>query len=561
MPLGESRGLVEIAKVLGERAKKGMTSGLNSIPGVGKRAGRPVSGQGVPAERAEAPDRYGSHFATLLSAKLQPVVRDGNKLYEVPIAVTGSWVKHGRRFEITPEDLAAMVVNFNKRQNEQIVIDYEHASETPEVAHGGPIPAAGWIHHLECGNRESGFGRGEDAPPLSPLPTPNSLRALVEWTPEAERLIQQGAYRFFSPAIDWGYRDKQTGEPQGATLTSGALTNHPFLEELPPIMLTDLDGAELSVINHQGPGDLSPCTATDGSPTTDVVNSNLDQPLESVLASVGPQSPLPNGAGEGGSKVNKLTLRKLQDGPLAGHHGVFDINEPIGYVNPDEFRDYLKQRVKTGEFNDLFDESELSESADRATRVFAERVGMPGASPNAVRDRLALAGAGSEGTVSSGVLRLFETVKDGVMNQVRAVELARDDKITLADYIAVQDAEKKLDEAVREGKILPRDRQFFFRDAVERPAEFADFVRRAVPVVRLGSQGIGSAGDISVDEEVEIRTRNLMKDEGLSYAKALKRVLASDKELERRYHGTHRREIGSTTASAVNGAEAAGITQ
>jgi len=230
-------------------------------------------------------------------------------------------------------------------------------------------------------------------------------------------------------------------------------------------------------------------------------------------------------------------------------------------VNPDEFRDYLKQRVKTGEFNDLFDESELSESADRATRVFAERVGMPGASPNTVRDRLALAGAGSEGTVSSGVLRLFETVKDGVMNQVRAVELARDDKITLADYIAVQDAEKKLDEAVREGKILPRDRQFFFRDAVERPAEFADFVRRAVPVVRLGSQGIGSAGDISVDEEVEIRTRNLMKDEGLSYAKALKRVLASDKELERRYHGTHRREIGSTTASAVNGAEAAGITQ
>ena len=66
---------------------------------------------------------------------------------------------------------------------------------------------------------------------------------MVEWTKEALGLIKSGAYRFFSPSIDWNYRDKATGEPQGATLTSGALTNHPFLEELPPIMLTDLAGS------------------------------------------------------------------------------------------------------------------------------------------------------------------------------------------------------------------------------------------------------------------------------------------------------------------------------
>ncbi len=257
--------------------------------------------------------------------------------------------------------------------------------------------------------------------------------------------------------------------------------------------------------------------------------------------------------------MKRLTVRKLKDGSLAGHHAAFDGDDVVGYMDAGEFRDYVKQRLDQGEFDNLFEESVLSEAlAERASRMFAERVGMPGSSPEAIRERLALAEAvEAESTVSARVVRLFETVKDGVVNQVRAMELARDNKITLADYIAVQDAEKKLDEAVQEGKILPRDRQFFFRDALERPSEFADFVKRAVPVVRLGSQGIGSVGDINVDEEIEIRTRNLMKDEGLSYAKALKRVLAGDKELERRYHGVHRREIGSPAGTT----DGTGITQ
>jgi len=511
-----------------------MTSALQFEPKKDVRNDRRIPRPEKTSRRAKGQESRGSHFATLLSARLRPVLRNGKTLYEVPIAVTGSWVKQGRRFQITSEDLADMVLNFSKRKNEQIVIDYEHASETPEVAQGGPIPAAGWIHHLQSGSWGPGVGSCKDSAPESRVPSPESrLYALVEWTPEAERLIQQGAYRFFSPAIDWSYRDKQTGEPQGATLTSGALTNHPFLEELPPIMLTDLDTEErgwgLGVpVSQKQSGDVR------------IVSANAE-------------SLIPNPETQGGSKVKKLVLTKLTEGPLAGQYGVFDEATPVGYVNADEFRDYV---------DDLFKQSESSESTGTASRLFAERVGMPGASAEAIKERVALAARlEAESVVSARSLRLFETFKDGAVNQTRAMELARDDKITLADYIAVQDAEKKLDEAVREGKILPRDRQFFFRDALERPSEFADFVKSAVPVVRLGSQGIGSVRDIGVDEEVEIRTRNLMKDEGLSYSKALKRVLAGDKDLERRYHGTHRREIGSTTASAVDGSDAVGITQ
>ena len=146
-------------------------------------------------------------------------------LAEIPIAVTGSWVKDGHRFSITKEDLYDIVSNFEGRANGTVVIDYEHASERPEVAKGGPVPAAAWIHGLST-KHDSKLNK-------------DVLWASVEWTAKAKEMIEGGEYRYFSPAIDWGATDKKTGRSKGATLTSGALTNHPFLEELPAIQLSE----------------------------------------------------------------------------------------------------------------------------------------------------------------------------------------------------------------------------------------------------------------------------------------------------------------------------------
>lgn len=148
-----------------------------------------------------------------------------SNLAEIPIAITGSWVKDGHRFSITKEDLDDIVKNFDGRANGTVVIDYEHASERPEVAKGDAVPASGWIHNLSVKHDQ------ED--------DKDTLWASVEWTPRAKEMIEGGEYRFFSPAIDWGAADKKTGRGKGATLTSGALTNHPFLEELPAIQLSD----------------------------------------------------------------------------------------------------------------------------------------------------------------------------------------------------------------------------------------------------------------------------------------------------------------------------------
>ena len=53
-----------------------------------------------------------------------------------------------------------------------------------------------------------------------------------------------------------------------------------------------------------------------------------------------------------------------------------------------------------------------------------------------------------------------------------------------------------------------------------------------------------------------VRTERLVAEEHLSYSKALKKALASDRELDRRYRAAHRRRLLGDIDS-----EAAGITQ
>lgn len=145
----------------------------------------------------------------------------GAGLVRIPLAMIGKWVKGPLKFAIKAADLSEVVRNFRKRQAD-LVVDYEHASEHPEVAAGGPVPAAGWLKQVEDAPDERGV-----------------LWGLAEFTAQARELIAQKAYRYLSPAIGWAVRDKQTGEQQGCTLMSMALTNRPFLEALPALALSE----------------------------------------------------------------------------------------------------------------------------------------------------------------------------------------------------------------------------------------------------------------------------------------------------------------------------------
>lgn len=470
-------------------------------------------------KRKPAIDR---HFAWELFSTGPTVRRNGKKLYQLPVALCGSWVKDGRHFSISPRDLRDMMENFDKRKNDMLVIDYEHASEQPEVARGGPVPAAGWIHELFIDHVASAAlakNGGDEV----------VLKALVEWTPEASGLIESGRYRFFSPSIDWGARDKETGKPQGATLTSGALTNHPFLEELPPLMLTDLRAA-------------SPAGSNRGTGASRERGSDK---------------------GETTMEMKRLSIRRLEDGPHAGHHAVFYGDDVVGYMTDEDFTKYAQKHLAGGAnaAGDGIQAGEIQPDEASLSMLFAKRVGAPGAGLDDIRGLIEAGrlGRAQQTEASSRRLVLSEVVRDGRVRPERALELARDQKISLADYVAVQSAERALERAVDQGKILPRDRHFYFRDALERPAEFAAFVERAAPLVKLGSEGIGSGEAVPIDQEVDLGVRRLMSEHKISYGKALKALFREHPALEARYRTahSHKVEIGPPTEPAVS----AGITQ
>jgi phage I-like protein len=501
------------------------------------------------------------HLAVLLNGPGRELPRTENRgpRHEIPICVAGSWVKDGYQLSITPGDLSAMVRNFDKRKNDQVVIDYEHASEQPDVARGGPVPAAGWIHQLSVVSGQLSVAKGNGHA---------ELRAQVEWTPEAEQMIRSGQYRFFSPAIDWNYSDKTTGELQGATLTSGALTNHPFLEELPPIMLTDLVGAH----GH------APLLA-------DVSRSLLSPGDPGEWAGM-------RGKFNGGNMADKsLKLKKLE----GGGHGVFDGEDQVGHVAHEHLCDYAETELgyaKTdgdakgqagieGHQEPDTDDKKLSEVLRESGFVVAQTF-RSAAVADQIREGLTLAAthqlveqreasrnqllsllSGPSSVATDHGPRTTDNAR-GWFDSEKAKVLLRENKINAADLLDAIEAKGMLDDAVTKCKILPRDRAFFFEIAFNHPKKFSEYIAGAVPVVRLGTTGIGDAQQLPVDQEVDIETKKLMSEKKLSYGKAMKEVFRANPQLEDRYRAAHRQEVraDSPIASAADKMAASdGITQ
>ncbi|WOE69096.1 phage protease [Hydrogenimonas thermophila] len=138
-------------------------------------------------------------------------VQNKNGWYE--IALTGKWAGHrAGEFELRSEDLKQIVFNF-QNMGLDVVVDYEH-----QTLFGNEAPAAGWIKHPD-GLKIEG----------------DKLLAKIEWTPRAKEMIEKKEYRYLSPTIVPNYTDPVTGNSIGWVLHSVALTNTPFLKELPAI--------------------------------------------------------------------------------------------------------------------------------------------------------------------------------------------------------------------------------------------------------------------------------------------------------------------------------------
>jgi phage I-like protein len=148
----------------------------------------------------------------------------------MPVAITGSWVHpaNGNKVVITHADLGTVVRNFLAKSNGEINVDYDHASEMPNLI-GQPRPSAGRVLAL-----------------MGPEPYLDSRRIQREilWgsyepTEMARTMIRKREYRYISPVLQRERVNKATGLDQGVTITTIALTNTPVLEEMPEIFASE----------------------------------------------------------------------------------------------------------------------------------------------------------------------------------------------------------------------------------------------------------------------------------------------------------------------------------
>jgi phage I-like protein len=110
-------------------------------------------------------------------------------------------------------------------KGQDIQVNYNHLGDS-EVAPLEKTVAAGWIQDVQL--RDDG------------------LWALMKWTDRARAFIQADELRYLSPEFFTEYTNRDTGKPQGPTLVGAALTNTPFLKELPRVAASDTTQAEPS---------------------------------------------------------------------------------------------------------------------------------------------------------------------------------------------------------------------------------------------------------------------------------------------------------------------------
>ncbi len=367
-------------------------------------------------------------------------------LARIPILVTGSWVKGGREVSFTRDELDTAVENFQKLANHDLNVDYDHACEDLERAAGEPTPSAGRIVALDepeiFGSGDRAIGRSGEQEGWSPdhritrSPDRWILYGRYEPTERARKLIKSREYRYVSAAFAKEYPDRKTGESQGLTLTSVALTNQPFLDELPEIWLSVSGDRVIGRSDEQ----------------------ERRSPDDPITGSTDHHSRL---SAEQGGNMAMLTLKCSADGT----HDVYDGESKVGEIEHGHLCDYAQKHLDLapsgtgpGKATES-DPGSLSApgagistlSADACAR-FAREVGAEGRSAEEIRNLVALALHPPKAEVTV----LCESIgPDGRLNPQRLDSLDDSGRISRSAWRRAKEAEQRVLSAFQRGQITP----------------------------------------------------------------------------------------------------------
>jgi phage I-like protein len=410
------------------------------------------------------------HFISTLSG----VPADG--LARIPILVTGQWVKGGREVSFTREELNTAVANFQKLANHDLNVDYDHACEDLERAAGEPIPSAGRIIALDPPERfESGdraIGRSGEQENRSPdhqiIGSPDRwiLYGRYEPTERARKLIKSREYRYVSAAFAKDSPDRKTGESQGLTLTSVALTNQPFLDELPEIWLSVSGDREIGRSGEQE-------------------GRSPDHPI------TGSPDHLPRLSAEQGGTMAKLTLKCSADGT----HDAYDGDRKVGEIENDHLSAHAaKLAGKEGACVEGNLSARGTGSDAEAYATFAREVGAEGRSREEIRGLVTLA----LHPLKAEVTLLAEAIgADGKLDNRRLDALDDSGKISRSAWRRAKDAEQRVQNAFQRGQVTPAMMATGapLRLALSDGAAFKALIEDRPPLVRTNTVvGIGGSG-------------------------------------------------------------------
>jgi phage I-like protein len=491
-----------------------------------------------------------------------------NGLVRIAVAYTGEFERDGKNFSITPKDLEEMAANLNERE---VPIDYEHQSALG-VAPPGWARAAGWVRkpaEIESGRWQVVSGK-QAGSPLATNPSPLILWAWAELTPACLAMIKQKEYRYFSPEIHW-HDVNERGKRIGTRLAAGAMTNRPFLKNLPPIELSDEDynglfglgsrqsaegrpllamvalsesreskiengSTSLTALSGQSKGrkskigllDLDSVHVPSASKAVSVAYHQTEEQSgkgrvvgaihESLLPLATDRSPLRT---KEKIMAKKFSFRKLTEGEHAGKFGLYksdvlmmDEGEPMVFDDEDfpavagALPDGCEAGASPGPTADGEDDS-------------------GGAQP---------AAPGGESVAASEARRLAEVFREGRVDLGRASALAAEGRIALAAVFRAQAAEKLVDRFIAEGKLLPKRRAAAFRLALEDEAGLRALLSDARPMVDFRSWGLAGAAHLagSAQTELDEMVRQWIGEHNTDYSAALSEVTRRNPELWQR---------------------------
>lgn len=137
-------------------------------------------------------------------------IKERMDIHVIPV---GEW-KHELYgdMKVTEEDIEEFVQHFDNNIRKGVYITAGHQL--------GDSPAIGWFEKLKAKNKSGLWG-------------------IVRWTKKGRELLEERAYKYFSPEFFGVYEDPETHRVYNNVLTGGALTNSPFFKELKSIVMTD----------------------------------------------------------------------------------------------------------------------------------------------------------------------------------------------------------------------------------------------------------------------------------------------------------------------------------